>query len=468
MIYDYAFVKKPKMKENEIYAPNYRDGEQVALVRYPHGGTFEIPVLTVNNKNKSAISILGKNIQDAVGINPKVAERLSGADFDGDQVVVIPTGGRVKIQSTPRLKDLEGFDPKTEYSTEGKTGVRLLSKGAATQRQMGEISNLITDMTLKGAPEGEIARAVKHSMVVIDAAKHKLDYRQSEKDNGIAELKKSYQGYTDEEGRERGGASTLLSRRKQTVDVPERKGSPRIDKETGQLIYKESGRTYVDPKTGKTVRATTKVSRIEAVDDVHKLSSGTIPEELYADHANRMKALANRARKEYASTPTLKRSASAAKAYQPEVDRLMSALRVAQKNAPLEREAQRIANARVKAKVEENNITDKDEISKIRRAAINDARIQTGASGKQTRITITDGEWNAIQAGAISDTTLTEILRYSDPKTVRERATPRATTQLSQARINRIKAMANSGSTNAEIAEALGISTSAVSKYLNS
>ena len=457
-----------KMKENEIYAPNYRDGEQVALVRYPHGGTFEIPVLTVNNKNKSAISILGKNIQDAVGINPKVAERLSGADFDGDQVVVIPTGGRVKIQSTPRLKDLEGFDPKTEYSTEGKTGVRLLSKGAATQRQMGEISNLITDMTLKGAPEGEIARAVKHSMVVIDAAKHKLDYRQSEKDNGIAELKKSYQGYIDEEGRERGGASTLLSRRKQTVDVPERKGSPRIDKETGQLIYKESGRTYVDPKTGKTVRATTKVSRIEAVDDVHKLSSGTIPEELYADHANRMKALANRARKEYASTPTLKRSASAAKAYQPEVDRLMSALRVAQKNAPLEREAQRIANARVKAKVEENNITDKDEISKIRRAAINDARIQTGASGKQTRITITDGEWNAIQAGAISDTTLTEILRYSDPKTVRERATPRATTQLSQARINRIKAMANSGSTNVEIAEALGISTSAVSKYLNS
>lgn len=457
-----------KMKETEIYAPNYRDGEQVALVRYPHGGTFEIPVLTVNNKNKSAISILGKNIQDAVGINPKVAERLSGADFDGDQVVVIPTGGRVKIQSTPRLKDLEGFDPKTEYSTEGKTGVRFLSKGAATQRQMGEISNLITDMTLKGAPEGEIARAVKHSMVVIDAAKHKLDYRQSEKDNGIAELKKNYQGYTDEEGRERGGASTLLSRRKQTVDVPERKGSPRIDKETGQLIYKESGRTYVDPKTGKTVRATTKVSRIEAVDDVHKLSSGTIPEELYADHANRMKALANRARKEYASTPTLKRSASAAKAYQPEVDRLMSALRVAQKNAPLEREAQRIANARVKAKVEENNITDKDEISKIRRAAINDARIQTGASGKQTRITITDGEWNAIQAGAISDTTLTEILRYSDPKTVRERATPRATTQLSQARINRIKAMANSGNTNAEIAEALGISTSAVSKYLNS
>lgn len=455
------------MKETEIFAPNYRDGEKVVLIRYPHGGTFEIPELTVNNKNPTAVSVLGKNIRDAVGINPKVAERLSGADFDGDQVVVIPTGGRVKIQSTPALKDLKDFDPKTDYSTEGKTGVRLLAKGAATQRQMGEISNLITDMTLKGATEPEIARAVKHSMVVIDAAKHKLDYRQSEKDNGIAELKKKYQGFDDETGHH-GGASTLLSRRKQDVEVPERQGSGVIDPLTGKVVYKESGRTYVDPRTGKTVAATTKIKRILAVDDVRSMSSGTLQEEAYADYANKMKDLANKARLEYKATPTLKRSASAAKAFEPEVNRLMAALKVAQLNAPLEREAQRIANARVKAKVQANNITDKDEISKIRRAAISDARNSTGASGKRTRITISDGEWTAIQSGAISDTTLSEILRYAEPKTVRERATPRRTTQLSDARISRIKAMANSGHTNAEIAEALGISTSAVSKYLNS
>lgn len=455
------------MKETEIFAPNYRDGEKVVLIRYPHGGTFEIPELTVNNKNPTAVSVLGKNIRDAVGINPKVAERLSGADFDGDQVVVIPTGGRVKIQSTPALKDLKDFDPKTDYSTEGKTGVRLLAKGAATQRQMGEISNLITDMTLKGATEPEIARAVKHSMVVIDAAKHKLDYRQSEKDNGIADLKKKYQGFDDETGHH-GGASTLLSRRKQDVEVPERQGSGVIDPLTGKVVYKESGRTYVDPRTGKTVAATTKVKRILAVDDVRSMSSGTLQEEAYADYANKMKDLANKARLEYKATPTLKRSASAAKAFEPEVNRLMAALKVAQLNAPLEREAQRIANARVKAKVQANNITDKDEISKIRRAAISDARNSTGASGKRTRITISDGEWTAIQSGAISDTTLSEILRYAEPKTVRERATPRRTTQLSDARISRIKAMANSGHTNAEIAEALGISTSAVSKYLNS
>lgn len=453
------------MKETEIYAPNYRDGEKVALVRYPHGGTFEIPVLTVNNKNKSAISILGPHTRDAVGINAKVAERLSGADFDGDQVVVIPTGGRVNIKSTPALAGLKNFDAKVEYSTEGKTGVRLLSK-EATQIEMGKISNLITDMTLKGAPESDIVKAVKHSMVVIDAAKHKLDYKRSEQENDIATLRKKWQGYIDETGKERGGASTLLSRRKQDVEVPERQGSGRIDKQTGKVIYKESGRTYLDAK-GREVKATTKIKLLDKTDDIRTLSSGTLVEDAYADYANKMKALANKARLEYVATPTLARSASAAKTYQPEVDRLTSALRLAQLNAPREREAQRIANTRVKAKIDANDITDKDEISKIRRAAINDARVETGASGKGTRIAISDGEWEAIQAGAISDTTLKEILRYADPDVVRERATPRTRTAVSEARANRIKAMANSGHTNAEIADALNLSPSAVSRILN-
>lgn len=452
------------MKETEIYAPNYRDGEKVALVRYPHGGTFEIPVLTVNNKNKSAIAIMGKNARDAVGINAKVAERLSGADFDGDQVVVIPTGGRVNIKSTPALTGLKGFDAKVEYSTEGKTGIRLLSK-EATQIEMGKISNLITDMTLKGAPESDIVKAVKHSMVVIDAAKHKLDYKRSEQENDIATLRKKWQGYTDENGKERGGASTLLSRRKQDVEVPERQGSGRIDKQTGRVVYKESGRTYLDAK-GREVQATTKIKLLDKTEDIRTLSSGTLVEDAYADYANKMKALANKARLEYIATPTLARSASAAKTYQPEVDRLTSALRLAQLNAPREREAQRIANARVKAKLETNNVTDKDEISKIRRAAISDARVETGASGKGTRISISDGEWEAIQAGAISDTTLKEILRYADPDVVRERATPRTRTEISEARANRIRAMAGSY-TNIEIAEALGLSPSAVSRILN-
>lgn len=454
------------LKDNEVYAPGYRNGETVALVRYPHGGTFEIPVLKVNNRNQSAISILGKDIQDAIGINPKVAERLSGADFDGDQVVVIPTGGRVKIKSTSALKDLEGFDPKTAYSTEGKTGVKLMTK-AETQKQMGVVSNLITDMTLKGAPESEIARAVKHSMVVIDAEKHKLDYKQSEKDNGIAELKKKYQGYTTSDGREVGGASTLLSRRKQDVRVPERQGSGRIDPETGKVTYKESGRTYID-KNGKVVPATTKVKLLSQVDDLHTLSTGTQAENAYADYGNKMKALANQARKEYVTTGRLRYDSQAAKNYTTEVSSLNHKLNVAAKNAPRERLAQVIANSQVNAKKQDNPDMDKKEIKKASQQAITNARASVGASGKETRITITDKEWEAIQAGAISDSKLTQILRYADMDDVRQRAMPKTTGQLSQSKINRMKAMQSSGFTISEIADALGVSRSTVTNYMKS
>lgn len=205
------------IKDNEVYAPNYKDGETVALIRYPHGGTFEIPILTVNNKQAEGKRVLGNTPADAIGINSKVAGRLSGADFDGDTVMVIPCNSsksKVRITSTAALKGLEGFDPKLDYGADSGDPVRVDSKGREyysrggkvfqrmnnTQTEMGKISNLITDMTLKGAPPDELARAVRHSMVVIDAEKHKLDYKQSETDNGIIALKKKYQAHADDEG----------------------------------------------------------------------------------------------------------------------------------------------------------------------------------------------------------------------------------------------------------------------------
>ena len=456
------------LKETEIYAPNFRNGEQVALVRYPHGGTFEIPVLTVNNKNKSARNILTENIMDAVGINSKVAERLSGADFDGDTVVVIPTNSKVRIKSTPALKGLEGFDPKTQYSTDGRTDVRLMKK-SEKQKEMGIVSNLITDMTLRGASEAEIVRAVKHSMVVIDAEKHKLDYKQSEKDNGIAELKQKYQVRVDDDGNVKyGGASTLISYRKHEERIPERQGSGRIDAETGERIYRESGRTYFDKKTGRVVAATTKVPVMTTVKDAHKLSSGTPQENAYADYANKMKVLANEARKEYTRTGKIAYSSTAKATYRNEVNSLDSKLKIAELNAPKERRAQAMANSIVKAKVQSNPDMDKKEIKKARHIALNNARAQVGAKGKETKIDITDREWEAIQAGAITDSKLTKILRYTDEKVIRQKAMPKAANTLSTAQVNKIKAMKASGHTNAEIAEALGKSTSTVAKYLNS
>ncbi len=455
-----------KVKENEIYAPNYENGEKVALVRYPHGGTFEIPVLTVNNKNPHARSILGTDIKDAVGINSKVAERLSGADFDGDTVVVIPTNDKVRIKSTDPLRGLKDFEPKTEYAY--REGMKVMTK-SETQKQMGVVSNLITDMTLRGAPDSDIARAVRHSMVVIDAEKHKLDYKRSEKDHGIAELKKRYQNHydpitdTDKEG----GASTLISRKKQSIAVPERQGAGRIDPQSGKVIYKESGRTYIDKKTGQITPATTNIKLMNAVDDVSILSSGTQQEEAYAKYANKMKDLATAARKEYLATGKLQRNPDAAVTYDPEVRSLQSKLNVAQLNAPRERRAQAIANSRIKAIQQDNPDIDKKELKKLKQVAITDARAAVGASGKNTKIAITDKEWEAIQAGAISDSKLTQILRYADEKDVRQKATPRSATQLSTAQVSKIKNMRNMGYTNAEIAASLGKSVSTISNYLN-
>lgn len=319
------------MKDTEIYAPGYNNGEQVALIRYPHAGTFEIPILTVNNKNQKARSILGTDIMDAVGIHPKVAERLSGADFDGDTVTVIPVNSKVRVKSDKYLDGLVGFEPKTEYAE--RPGIRLMKK-SEVQKEMGMISNLITDMTLRGASPEHLTRAVKHSMVVIDAEKHHLDYKRSEKENGIAELKQIYQRRPNEDGTEKvGGASTLLSRRKQEVRVPERQGGPRIDKETGEVTYRETGRTYVD-KNGNRVKAEEKVSLMSTVSDARTLSSGHPVENLYADYANKMKALANRARKEAVATKGIPYNASAKDAYSEEVKSLDSKLRIASTNAP--------------------------------------------------------------------------------------------------------------------------------------
>ena len=462
------------MSEKEIYAPNYKDGEQLALVRFPHGGTFEIPIVTVNNKNKEASKAIGKNAKDAVGINSKVAERLSGADFDGDTVLCIPTGKNgINITSTPALKGLEGFDSKSYKATKEVTdkngkvhyyfGDKEFKKMNNTQVEMGMISNLITDMTLKGASQEELARAVRHSMVVIDAEKHHLDYKQSEIDNDIITLKNRYQGHYDEDGNYHTGASTLLSRAKSEQQVTKRKGSPIIDPTTGKQTWKESIEEYTD-KNGKTKIRTQKSTKMFEVDDARKLSSGTQQEEAYADYANKMKSLANEARKAMINTGNLQYSSEAKKQYASEVASLKSKLNTALKNAPKERQAQIIANSVVKAKKQSNPDMTKAEIKKAGQQALTSARAQVGA--KREMIKITDKEWEAIQAGAITENVLTKIIANSDMDVLRSLATPKESVKLSDVKVRRMKAMIDSGYTNAQIAEALGISSTTVVNYM--
>lgn len=460
-----------KIKETEAYCPTYENGTRLALIRYPHAGTFEIPIVTVNNKNVSGKRNLGA-IQDAIGINAKVAERLSGADFDGDTVMAIPVTDKVNIKSTRALKALEGFDPKTAYAVpEGNPNNVRLMKKEEKQREMGVISNLITDMTLRGADEDELARAVKHSMVVIDAEKHKLDYKRSERENGIPELKQKWQIRVDEEGATHyGGASTLLSRRKQTVRVPERRGSVRVDKETGEYIYKESGRTFTDPKTGKERKAEDTVSLISETKDARTLSSGTIQENLYADFSNKLKALANQARKEAVNMKGIQRNPEAAKTYAPEVASLKEKYNNMVANKPKERKAMLIANANIKAKIQEQGLDptiDKKEIKKISSVEMQRARDSVGASGRKSKITFTDREWEAVQAGAISDNMLTKFLNSSDSDEIVKRAMPKNVAVMTSAKISKANAMLRSGYSYAEIAKACGVPESTVYSALN-
>lgn len=442
------------IKETEIYAPNFRNGERVVLVRHPHGGIFEIPQLVVNNRHPEGIALLGKQAQDAVGIHHKVAEKLSGADFDGDTVLVIPNNsGAVKF--APSLAGLKGFDAKARYPK--YDGMEVMTS-SQTQAEMGKISNLITDMTIKKANNTELAAAVRHSMVVIDAEKHELNYKQSYLDNNIANLKEKYQG-----GKQR-GAATLISRKGQTVRVPERKQGFKTDPNTGEKIYRETGASFVGRK-GKVVVKTTTVSKLGEAKDAHALSSGTAIEKVYADHSNRLKALANEARLRAVHTPSVKVQPSAKTHYAEEVKDLNARLRLALRNAPLERQAQVLANTFLAAQKQANPDMTKAELKKVKGQVLTEARTRVGA-GKD-KIVITEKEWAAIQAGALSNHQLTQILKNADLDQVKKLATPKTPKLMTSSKKTRAKTLLAAGYTQAEVADQLGVSLTTLKTSLS-
>jgi transposase len=436
----------------QIYAPTYKNGDRVVLIRHPHGGTFEIPELTVNNNHAESRRLLG-DARVAIGINHEVAKHLSGADFDGDTVLVIPNRSG-KIQTTPALESLKNFNPHTEYPA--YSGMKPMRN---TQTEMGIISNLITDMTIKGASHEKIAKAIKHSMVVIDAEKHNLNYKLSYNDNGIKGLKEEYQRQPDGSS----GAATLISRAGAEVRVPEFKprsqktGGP-VSKTTGEKVYEPTGRVHW--KSGKPITTITK--RLAITPDARVLSSGTTVELYYAQHSNKLKSLANDARLTAIKTPSSKYIPSAKRAYHSEVASLDSKLALAKSNAPLERQAQLIANSVVKAKKNYDPTMDSKTETKIKYQALEEARRRTGANKK--KIVVTDKEWEAIQAGAISDSKLSEILTHANMDVIREHATPKDQVLMTHAKTNRANAMLASGYTRAEVAAALGVSLSTLDR----
>lgn len=475
----HVILPVPDMKENEVYAPNYKNGEKVVLIRYPHGGRFEIPELTVNN-NSVARKMISKDSPDAIGIHPKVASKMSGADFDGDTAYVIPNN-KGKFKSRDSLKELKNFDPNM-YADKPGTFTPITKR--YQQTLMGVVSNLITDMTLQGAPSNEIARAVKHSMVVIDAEKHKLNYKRSAEENGIDALMKRYMTHVDKvkygdlerynpktrrvdkvidpdklkkdltPGKEYTSASTIISRHKQSVitdgyqvEVPD----PKSKSGGTKMVWRNKKETYL----------------VNMVKDANIFlgPNATKTEHHYADYINELKAFKNKVDSEMSGIKMPARDPKAAKIYAEEVLSMKDKVNQVKINRIKERQAQRMAEVSSKAEIarrSEDEVLKKDEISRIKQQALNKARSMVGA--ERTPVTITDDEWDAVQSNAVSGTLLKELVSFMDDSQLKSLATPRANKQMTEARKSKAKALLANGYTIAQVAEALGVSSSTIGK----
>lgn len=469
-----VLIPLPGIKEGECFAPNFKNGEDVVLIRYPHAGPFEIAELKVNNNYAPAKKILtrpdGTNAMDAIGIHPKAAQKLSGADFDGDTVIVIPNNDK-RIVSRPALDELKDFSTDI-YQLPASAPPVDQAHGFHKQKQMGSVSNLITDMTIKGADYHEIARAVKHSMVVIDAEKHHLDWRKSELDNDIPGLKALYQGGPKK------GAATLISRAsspqvekaRRLITNPKRMTPEERERYyNGEKIYEPTGRQYKkqNKKTGEWEYHDSVVNSTKMAEhrDAFELSSGTIPETIYANYANKLKILANESRKLAIFAEPFKYSPSAKQAYFKEVKSLNDKLFEAELKRPLERKAQLLANKWVQAAKEADPTMDADDIKKLRGRKLTEAR--TRLNSKKNLIDIEPREWEAIQARAISSHMLERILANTDMEKIKEYSMPRSNKGMSNAKIARAKSMLRQGRTNSEVAEALGVSVSTLQRAIN-
>ena len=523
----HVILPVPNMKENEIYAPNYKNGEKVILVRYPHGGTFEIPELVVNN-NGPGKKIVGPSSSDAVGIHHKVASKLSGADFDGDTVYVIPNNSR-KFKSRASLPGLKDFDPniyqgvKSEragyYKDEASGKEYKVIAPKTKQQEMGKASNLISDMTLRGATDAELTRAVKHSMVVIDAEKHKLDYKRSAEVYGIDALKKKYQTHIDNveysklkqvapgyqsqvdnlrgrlrdknisakeraaiekqidskmvrpidpkqissPGKVSGGAATIISRHKNKVTT----GGKLLEITTIIEPGEKGNVRGKEPKikTELVIRNRKESYITNMVDDarVYLSSNSDIREKYYAGYVNELKSRVKKVDAEISKIKPPKVDKRAALIYQREVKSLSDKLNISLLNAPKERLAQVIATTQYRNMVDKHGgeeAFEKDKLKKMKNQALVNARTITGAS--RTPVVIDDDEWDAIQANAISATMLKDLTKHMNDDQLKQLATPREHKQMTPSSKSRIITLLNNNYTPSEIANMYGLSVSTI------
>lgn len=87
------------------------------------------------------------------------------------------------------LHSLNHFDPIASYP---HVSDALVLDSENREQELANITSLLVEMIMKSAGPFDMARVVRHSMVILDAEKHKLNYSLSFVDNGIEELIKKY------------------------------------------------------------------------------------------------------------------------------------------------------------------------------------------------------------------------------------------------------------------------------------
>ena len=102
------------------------------------------------------------------------------------------TEGQEKASAVDIVESLKDFDTKAYQLPDDAPPVDI-DHGFDRKAEICRISNLIVTMTANDADKDELERAIKHSMVIIDAEKYRLDYMQSYVDNRIDQLIEKYQ-----------------------------------------------------------------------------------------------------------------------------------------------------------------------------------------------------------------------------------------------------------------------------------
>lgn len=451
----HVIIPNPDLKPGEIYAPNYRDGESCVLIRFPHGGLFEIPAVKVNNKSKSSKELIGNSI-DAICMNPVDAKTLSGADFDGDTVQVIPNNDGAMIRMEAQ-KDLQDFDPGI-YKLGNYPNEKPLKNKERGYQYMGSITNLITDMSMMGADVKDLVAATKFSMVAIDAWKHGYAVKPAWKELGIDDLIKKYR-----HGKR--GASTIISRTKSPVYVPEQRlvtnkyevPKDRLkDWEAGKPVYIPTGRKKFDKKTGEYVVAQMTVDKGSVQDPRNLVGHLSPKEDVYADFAYNMHELANSCRKEARMAAAYQKDVNATNKYADAVESIKAKVISRKRKSPYERLAQLIAEADLQVKISDApELTDNPkELKKAAAASLERARKKIQLT--DVDITLTDEEWEALFSNALTSDMFNYVLRHCDPIELSKRALHESDPVMSENMVKRINEMSKNGYSRLEIAEHTG------------